>query len=378
MVRFPEEQMTSKFKHYPALDGLRGVSIILVLVVHVHLLAPWTSGFFAGGSLGVDVFFVVSGFLITSLLLTEYATGGSINLGDFYVRRMLRLAPALISVLLFTCVVALLIGSFLKLGLTPLRLASTVGYFTNWVRAFEPAQVWFLAHFWSLAIEEQFYLLWPISLILLLKFCSRRTILLIVIAAIIASGALKITLFLSGETSRRIFYGSDTRADVVLMGCLVAMLIQWNLLPKFLQNERTRASLTKAGVIVLCAFFLIAGESFAPLYLGGFTLVALSVGIVITHITLSPDSSLSRVLRNSIVVWIGRRSYGLYLWHWPVYELCRLLPEPLILISAIAGSFIVAALSYRFIESPFLRLKRRYSAGQRAQFLHLHHRTLDA
>src|SRR5687768_7437727 len=199
------------FDHYPALDGLRGVSIILVLCVHLHLISPATSYVFAGGSLGVDVFFVISGFLITSILLNENAKNGHISLANFYARRVLRLFPALVSVVLFTCLVALIVGSFSALGITPLRLASVVGYFANWIRSYEPPAVWFLAHCWSLAVEEQFYLIWPIVLITLLRFTSRRTTLTIVTGCIVLSGLLKIGLYVSGvATTRRIIYGSDT------------------------------------------------------------------------------------------------------------------------------------------------------------------------
>lgn len=360
------------FDHYRSLDGLRGVSIILVLCVHLHIISPTTSYVFAGGSLGVDVFFVISGFLITSILLNENAKNGHISLLNFYARRVLRLFPALISVVLFTCLVAVIVGSFSALGITPLRLASVVGYFANWVRAYEPPAVWFLAHCWSLAVEEQFYLIWPIILITLLKFTSRRTILTIVTSGIVLSGLLKIVLYLSGlATTRRIVYGSDTRADVVLMGCLIALLLHWDYLPKFLTNQETRGALTKSGTVILVTFFLIAGESFVPLYLGGFTVIAIAVAVVIIHIILTPESDLSRRLQYSPLVWIGKRSYGLYLWHWPIYEICRLLPKPLIVISAIGGSLIVAALSYRFIELPFLRLKSRYSGHGVAELSHV-------
>ena len=132
-----------------SLDGLRGISILLVLVVHLHLIEPATSSFLPGGFLGVDIFFVLSGFLITSLLVSEHQASGSIRLSHFYLRRVLRLWPALVVVLLCSCLLGMVVG-FSALRLTPLRIASTLFYFTDWLRAYESSQVWWLHHFWSL------------------------------------------------------------------------------------------------------------------------------------------------------------------------------------------------------------------------------------
>jgi peptidoglycan/LPS O-acetylase OafA/YrhL len=352
----------SPFKYQPALDGLRGISILLVLSVHLRLIRPEIAPFLPpGGFLGVDIFFVVSGFLITSLLLTELQSTGDIDLRSFYYRRALRLFPALIAVILFTCVLAYLIGSFLGLGLTPLRFASTAGYFTNWVRAYEGAQSWFLFHFWSLSVEEQFYILWPGILLLLTRAkASQKVIMMLVVVAIVISAALKVLLFLSGSTSNRIYYGSDTRADSVLVGCAASMALTWGYIPASSKGRAMLASTVPGAVIILVVFVVLSNDGFAPLYLGGLTLIAILVALIILHLVLSPSGNTARILKHRWLLWIGKRSYGLYLWHWPLYELSRSwLPDRLSAPAAIALTFLVATVSYQLIENPFLLMKKR-------------------
>src|SRR5689334_14663285 len=169
-VRGKSSTATSPFRlgHSPGLDGLRAVSIVLVFTDHIHQMVPALPQILIGGFYGVDVFFVVSGFLITSLLLEERERFGSVSLKQFYFRRALRLLPALFGILLVTCALGLFLGSLATVNLSPFRLLSIIAYFMNWVRAFETPQSWFLGHFWSLSVEEQFYSAWPLSLLVLL------------------------------------------------------------------------------------------------------------------------------------------------------------------------------------------------------------------
>jgi peptidoglycan/LPS O-acetylase OafA/YrhL len=348
--------------YWPALDGLRAVSILLVLTVHLRLIAPHSKGLLpAGGFLGVDMFFVISGFLITSLLLSEHRTNGSISLKSFYYRRALRLFPALAAVLLFACFVALVVGSFSALGLSHVRLASTIFYFTNWVRAYEGTDSWFLFHFWSLSVEEQFYLFWPALLLFLLRRrLLSKHILFILLAMIIASAVLKPVLFLSGSPINRIYYGSDTRADSVLIGCGVAVLLSFGFIQPSQRAKLISRSLARGSAIVLAAFVFLAFDGFKLLYFGGFTLVSLCSATVIVHLVLAPESAHSRWLSRPSMQWIGKRSYGLYLWHWPMFEIGRLLSnEVLVVFAGLALTFLAVQLSYRYIETPFLRLKNR-------------------
>ena len=356
--------MNFKLGHRPEFDGLRGVSILLVLSVHLRLIAPRLSQMLpSGGFLGVDVFFVISGFLITALLLDEHVRCGGISLRSFYWRRALRLLPALAGILIFTGIMAASLGSLSAPGLTPLRVASVFGYFTNWVRAYEPPQTWFLFHFWSLSIEEQFYIVWPAVLLLLLRL-KRHHALYLVVIAISASAALKIILYLTGATTTRIYYGSDTRADSILIGCAGAMLLTFG----YARTVRAIGSLAPAAAIILAAFVYLSSDGFKPLYLGGFTLVAMCVLSVILYAVSTPTSKAVHLLSGSALVWIGKRSYGLYLWHWPMFEIARLMPSELLIMPlACILTFAAATLSFRFIEQPFLRLKGRYRSRRESQ-----------
>jgi len=341
------------FKYLPSLDGLRGVSIMLVLVVHLNAFDLFPFQFLPGGFLGVDLFFVLSGFLITTLLIQEYERSNRISLSRFYVRRALRLLPALSAVLLLSLVVFRL---DLDVGLTPLRLSSVAFYFTNWLSTTEPASdLWFLAHCWSLSIEEHFYFLWPPILILLMRSrWTRRRILTTLIVAIVAVNVDRFALLINEASTERLFYGTDTRADAILIGCLLSLTWRWNIVPKTFRHPRT---LTFAVGLFAINVLLVNG-TVKLLYCGGLTSIALSAAVIVLHSVETPATWLS----NTLLVWIGKRSYSLYLWHLPVFHLLKdHLPPAVRIPTAIIAAFIVAALSYQFIEQPFLRLKSRRS-----------------
>jgi peptidoglycan/LPS O-acetylase OafA/YrhL len=356
--------MSTHTPYWPALDGLRGISIALVMMVHLPLIEPSLWFLCPGGKLGVDVFFALSGFLITSLLLTEIDAKGRIDLKQFYIRRALRLLPAFISVVLFALLIALFVGSLEALGLTRLRLTAIVLYFVNWVRAFDGPETWFLSHFWSLAIEEQFYFCWPLALVAALKFRLKTwTVFWIVLSFIAVSVIWKIALFTGGAGTRRIFFGSDTRGDGILVGCALAIALKERLIPSFL-NANSARSLMAIGVLIVLTFAAVGTDQFSLVYCGGTTAVAFGAALIIAgSIQDTRGSHIRAALSISALRWLGRRSYGVYLWHWPMYELARLIPvQALVAPCAIAASIIVAALSYRYIEQPFLRMKDRASS----------------
>jgi peptidoglycan/LPS O-acetylase OafA/YrhL len=364
----PKEQLLSvaapesKLGYRPELDGLRGISILLIYIHHLYFpLVP-------GGFLGVDIFFALSGFLITSLLVEEWNRRGSIRLKDFYIRRALRLMPAVFLLILITGALALIVD---KRTATEIRqgIWLTLSYVSNWFYAFGYFSVRNpLGITWSLAIEEQFYLTWPLLLSLALRFKLQRRWIFYILTFIIAIMPLHRRMLLAqGANVLRLYFGSDTRADGLPIGCLVGLLVSWNLLPPKKGFEICMKFLAAVGIIFLG--YLVSYPSWMDLLLyryGGFTLVSLSVALSLIVVILYPPKFALWVLKFRPLVWIGRISYGLYLWHWPVrwfIYLKKALPASTgQLVAAVVLSLLLPTLSYHFVEKPFLRWKKRFGS----------------
>jgi len=361
--------------HRPSLDGVRGIAVLSVVMAHAQALIfgrPIFSWFdFSGGFIGVDIFFVLSGFLITSLLLQEHQTTGTISLKNFYIRRALRLLPALVLLL-----VAMLIYSRLALsaevGWQTLRFAGVVIlYLTNWARAFE----WIpgsnlLGHLWSLAVEEQFYLLWPPVLLILLRLrLSRRALVILMVGLIFLVLLRRIDLLSHGGiTQGRVYLGSDTRADSLLVGCLAAMLHAWRMLP---DSRLFRVLLRTATVMALPVLFIYFLDAFGvrsrTFFTFGLTVVAFVAGVLILQAMQSSPNPLLYVLENGFLVYLGKISYGLYLWHFFAIEITLGLRvgSAMKLALSLLGLFGITATSFYCVERPFLSLKTRFSSGIR-------------
>jgi len=357
----------ARLPYAAGLDGLRAYAVVAVILYHAAF------GFISGGFLGVEVFFVISGYLITSILMLERERSGTIDLKSFWIRRARRLLPALF-VLLALVVVAAVLFARDSLYRLPLDVASALTYSTNWMLIFRQdtyfeafARPSLLLHLWSLAIEEQFYVIWPPVFLGAAALFARRTskpsriwgaMLIVVVAGIVASTALMWVLFTPFEDPSRIYFGTDTRAAGILVG--VALAFVW-------QPWRLVRPLARVTVIVLNAagFLALAGltrillqlaEYDPALYEGGFITVSLLTAIVIAA-TVYPGGWLGRALGMRPLVWVGKRSYGLYLYHWPVFALLR--PEldvpwgrwPTLAVQ-LALTFAIAEASYRWVEEP--------------------------
>ena len=344
------------------LDGLRAIAVAVVILYH---LSP---GVAVGGYLGVDIFFVISGFLITALLLRERESAGRINLPSFWRRRARRLLPALAVLVLSCCTAAWLIGGNVLVDLGRQALGAAT-FSSNWLAIgghrsyFDETAPELFRNLWSLAVEEQFYLLWPLAILLLVLIRMRWLRLAIILALGIASALAMAIIYLPGTDATRIYYGTDTHSFGLAIGAALALLSQrWSALP-LMWPRSVRWILPTVGT--LCLAVLVAASALMPadaplVYQGGLAVVAVLTAVTIAGAVV-PGSALGRVLDAAPLRWIGERSYGLYLWHWPVFILVLgALPQwPRLgasgwLLGAIALTITAAAaaLSYRFVEQP--------------------------
>jgi peptidoglycan/LPS O-acetylase OafA/YrhL len=343
-------------RHLPALDGLRAVAVIAVIAYHAEL------GWAPGGFLGVELFFVVSGFLITSLLLAEVEARGTIDLRDFWLRRARRLLPAL-GLLLAGVAIAGRVFAPENVASTRSGLLGAVTYVTNWQLIWSDVSYFeaigrppLLQHLWSLAVEEQYYLLWPLIVAGLVALGGRRAV-----TAACALGALASTALMwaivDPNSPSRVYYGTDTRAGGLLLGGLLATTMVAVERPR--PNRRARSAIELAGVAalgILVWLMVHTSEFDTSLYRGGFLRFAALTAVVILAITV-PGSRLARLLSARWLRWIGLRSYGLYLWHWPVFVLTRphidvpLSGTPL-LVMRLAITVALTEVSYRWVEEP--------------------------
>jgi peptidoglycan/LPS O-acetylase OafA/YrhL len=348
------------------LDGLRAIAVVAVLLYHADV------GSVPGGFLGVDIFFVLSGYLITSLLLREWKDTGGLSFGRFYLARGRRLLPGLIGLLVGTAAAVLI---FAPDAVTALRkaLIPSAFYFSNWSAIYSHTSYFeqtgrppLLLHLWSLAVEEQYYLIWPVVVLLILrKFRGQDGVR--VVRKLAIWGALLSTGWMAYLSVRhgfpvpndpsRVYYGSDTHAGGLLLGSALACAWPLGALPKLVRYERTIFDVTGlaalGGLIWACH---VTSEYSTWLYRGEFLLFSFMAVIVVAVIA-HPETMLGRALSVQPLRWIGERSYGLYLWHWPVFQLTRpnldigLTGTPNLLLRLVITG-VLAELSWRFIEMP--------------------------
>ena len=350
--------------YLPGLDGIRALAVIGVLLYHADL--AWIPG----GFLGVDVFFVLSGFLITSLILEEFDRTGRIDFAKFYLGRARRLLPPLV---LLLAVVAVAAAFFFRDAAAQVRAdtIASIFYVNNWWYILNDSSYFefigrppLLKHLWSLAVEEQFYLAWPAIAFLIVRRAGRRGVRIAALALAVLSTAWMITLsvqngFPEYADPSRAYFGTDSHAMGLLIGA--ALATAWR--PGRLKADLTpgaRALITGTGVVAFLTvvwFFVFVGEFTPWLYRsGGFLVLSVVVAVLIAMAT-HPASPLGGWLGTQPWRYIGQRSYGLYLWHWPIFMVTRpQLDVPLdgipLLALRLALTFGIAELSFRFVEMP--------------------------
>jgi peptidoglycan/LPS O-acetylase OafA/YrhL len=314
----------ARIRYVPALDGLRGIAVGGVLLFH--------GGHLEGGYLGVDLFFVLSGYLITSLLLVEARSTGSIGLRKFWARRARRLLPALALMLIGVAVYAKLVAQPSELHEIRFDALATVAYVANWRFVFDHFSYWSLftapsplQHTWSLAIEEQFYIVWPLVVGLVASVVRRRgrptsarPVLILSTVLAVASGAWAVILYrIAG--GNRVYYGTDTRAAAILLGAALASLVAWRG-PAATRRGRVGVEVAAiAGIGGLAVAWLRLSGTSPVLYEGGLFACSLAATAVLAAATHPSGGPVAWALRARPLVWLGMISYGVYLYHWPIF-----------------------------------------------------------
>lgn len=350
----------------PALDGIRALAVAAVVAVHAtYLLVPeWAGRFVPGGFLGVDVFFVLSGFLITTLLLEERRKYGTISLRRFYARRALRLLPAVGALLLVHAVLAVVTHA--DLGLEGRTAAAVALYSLNWVEASRVSVAAGLGHLWSLSVEEQFYFVWPVFLLFALnRRRPNRLVLGVAAAGIVWATAVRALLWIHGAGWEAIYVRTDARVDELLMGVILAVAFHrgWRL-----PHRWRHLGIGGLGVLLVCVA-LVPRESRWLFVGGGFTVVGVGAVLLIASL-LNADAPLARAFSWRPAVQLGRASYSLYLWHAPIFIVVanHLGGRPAVerLVAGLVGCAAATLGSYHLVEAPVARWRRRLVAARRS------------
>lgn len=353
--------MGKKRRYITGLDGIRAIAVIMVLAYHLKL------ALFKSGFLGVTVFFVLSGYLITGILISEVEEEGTIDLKNFWLRRIRRLVPAVMSMAVVIIFVSAVVNRIIFTKGCKDFLASVLG-FNNWWQIFNKVSYFEAAgvpspftHCWSLAIETQFYLIYPLILLGIYKLVKSRgegrakrgllfagvTLLLALISVI-----LMIVLFDSQQDASRVYYGTDTRAFSLLFGALLAILWEYRMVPRRLSASVNMVLGSVSFAVLLVMTIAINGSS--NFWYRGGQFFGTILTVLMVYAVSGRKTWLSRFLSNPVLKWIGDRSYSIYLWHYPIILLISkgIKASWWITLIEIVLSVVLAELSYRFIETP--------------------------
>jgi peptidoglycan/LPS O-acetylase OafA/YrhL len=310
--------------YVPALDGLRGAAIISVMIFHTGACClKGGATYLNGGFIGVDIFFVLSGFLITTLLIQEFDGYGSVNLKNFYIRRALRLGPALVALLIVFCLVSFVALNKEDANSNYTDAIISLFYLSNWARAFSIHPPDYLGHTWSLSIEEQFYIFWPIILLTMLRVSKKRLHVVYFAAAIaLLSWVLRVLLQMDSTPPVRIYNGLDTRVDTLMVGCTLGILFSSGLVSDNAKKilQKLLIVIAPVSVAILLAISMRGDWRDPRMYYLGFVVVELMTAVLVVDVLVNPQSIVRKFLSMKWLVWIGSISYGLYLWHYPIYR----------------------------------------------------------
>ena len=353
--------MGKKRRYITGLDGIRAIAVIMVLAYHLKL------ALFKSGFLGVTVFFVLSGYLITGILISEVEEEGTIDLKNFWLRRIRRLVPAVMSMAVVIIFVSAVVNRIIFTKGCKDFLASVLG-FNNWWQIFNKVSYFEAAgvpspftHCWSLAIETQFYLIYPLILLGIYKLAksggegrAKRGLLFAGVTLLLAliSVILMIVLFDPQQDASRVYYGTDTRAFSLLFGALLAILWEYQMVPRRLSASVNMVLGSVSFAVLLVMTIAINGSS--NFWYRGGQFVGTILTVLVIYTVSGRKTWLSRFLSNPVLKWIGDRSYSIYLWHYPIILLISkgIKASWWITLIEIVLSVVLAELSYRFIETP--------------------------
>ncbi|MCF8566571.1 acetyltransferase [Alicyclobacillus tolerans] len=346
-------------RYMAGLDGLRALAVLAVIAYHLNL--SWAPG----GLLGVGVFFVLSGYLITDLLIAQWRRNARIDLKDFWLRRARRLLPALF-VMLVAVTAYIALSDRSQLASLKEDVLAAVFYVSNWWYIFHHVSYFArfgppspLRHLWSLAVEEQFYVLWPLMLALMLRFLPKKWQWVGITLALASASAVAMgVMYQPGTDPSRVYYGTDTRAFALLIGAALAVVWPSQSLNPVL-SRKARVSLDLIGGVGLLLVMLMiwkTNQYEVFLYRGGLVVLSVASAILVAALA-HPASRMNRLLGFKPLRWLGVRSYGIYLWHYPVIVLTNPpvnttgidVPRAIL---QVAASIVLAAVSWHFVENP--------------------------
>lgn len=349
--------------YMPGLDGLRALAVLAVLLYHI------SPNQFIGGYIGVDLFFVISGFLITYRNLQNIQNPNKkFTLKNFWLRRARRLIPALVLVILVCVPIGAIIYPDILVGAFR-QVAGALTYSTNWVEIihgsnyFDQANPSLFKNFWSLAVEEQFYIIWPPLLLLLLSRRLKNSQLITIVATIAVASMVLMGVLAAPDNYTRVYYGTDTHCFGLAMGIIFAFI--WNkekgsLSKEWLSAQPWIPALAPVGLIGFALIVMLVPDTAAFTYPFGLVLGSLFSLFLVGAVIIRPDTLFTRIMELAPLRWLGVRSYGIYLWHWPMLVFGRILiPTAMGTVENVAVdvlfafiSFVAADLSYRFVEEP--------------------------
>lgn len=366
----------ARLRQVKGLDGLRGLAVLAVVIYHFF------GDILPGGYLGVDLFFVLSGFLITSLLVREYRVNNTISLKDFWIRRFRRILPAALVTLFIVTAIVTAIGGDIAVGIRE-QFLGTLFFVNNWTQIatsqsyFAENEVQVFAHYWSLAVEEQFYIIWPLVTLGIFVFTQRRLhrsprrVPMLVTALLAAlSAAAMALLFTPGEDPTRVYYGTDTHAFGLLIGAFLSLAVtstrndprvdSWPSAGKF--EARVAGAIGALALVGYVIQLLFMGDDLAVTYQGGLLLTSV-LGVLMIWGVIRETGPLTWVFRTNVMRWLGQRSFSLYLWHWPVIMILRALFDAdghmdhkwILGLAAVPIALLISEISYQHVENPFRR-----------------------